>query len=127
MTPFFIRRRELPVPQPLNGRDELWSLGYLLDTILTRDPWMHRSDLAVATGKPMTLTADHDGVIVADVVAEWASRHGKPFELELTGPAGGTWSDGRGGEQISMDAVEFCRTVSGRGSGVGLLATEVPF
>jgi len=45
--------------------------------ILTRDPWMHRLDLAPATDMPLHLTADHDGVIVADVVAEWADRHGK--------------------------------------------------
>jgi hypothetical protein len=56
-------------------------MGYLLDTILTRDPWMHRVDIARATGRDMVLTADHDGRIVADVVAEWARRHGQPFTL----------------------------------------------
>ena len=38
--------------------------------IITRDPWMHRLDLARATGQDLVLTADHDGVIVADVVAD---------------------------------------------------------
>ena len=57
--------------------------------ILTRDAWMHRLDLARATGQDPTLTADHDGVIVADVVAEWARRHGQPYRLELPArPAG---------------------------------------
>ena len=68
-----------------------------LDTILTRDVWMHRVDLCHATGHPMTVTAAHDGVIVADVVAEWAGRHGEPYRLTLTGPAGGNYrpaSDG---------------------------------
>ena len=73
----------------------------------------------------MTLTPDHDGAIVADVVAEWAQRHGQPYRLTLTGPAGGDW--GTGGQAIEMDAVQFCRVLSGRGEGSGLLATEVPF
>jgi hypothetical protein len=102
-------------------------MGFLTDTILTRDPWMHRSDIAEAIGRPMRVTPDHDGVLVADVVAEWATRHGQPFELTLTGPAGGTWSAGQGGESIEMDAVEFCRVLSGRGTGDGLLKQFVPF
>jgi uncharacterized protein (TIGR03083 family) len=126
-TPFFIRRRALPVPQHVNGRDEEWTIGYLVDTILTRDPWMHRVDLARATGKPLELTAAHDGAIVADAVAEWAERHAQPYSLTLTGPAGGAWARGEDGPSIAMDAVEFCRVISGRGPAEGLLATQVPF
>jgi uncharacterized protein (TIGR03083 family) len=106
---------------------ETWTLGYLVDVILTRDTWMHRSDVAEATGRPMTLTADHDGVLVADVVHEWAARHGAPCALTLTGPAGGSWRWGSGGPSYALDAVTFCRTLSGRGQGEGLLATRVPF
>lgn len=127
MTPFFIRRRTMPVPQEVNGESELWTIGYLVDTILTRDPWMHRVDLAHATGLDLVLTPEHDGLIVADVVSEWTERHGLPFDLTLTGPAGGTWSRSSGGQVIEMDAAEFCRTLSGRGTGEGLLATQVPF
>ena len=126
-TPFFMRRLRLPEKQVVGGREETWTIGFVVETILTRDPWMHRMDLALATGKAPTLTADHDGVIVADVVAEWAERHGRPYRLALTGPAGGTWSAGSGGQLIEMDAVDFCRVLSGRGSGEGLLTTEVPF
>lgn len=126
-TPFFVRRRELPVPQVVNGEVEHWSLGYLIDTILTRDPWMHRIDLARATDTPLRLTADHDGAIVADVVAEWAGRHGAAYDLTLTGPAGGTWSSGTAGAALELDAIDFCRIVSGRDRGEGLLATQVPF
>ena len=127
------RRR---VPRPLRrmtftddggGVPERWRVGYLLDTILTRDPWMHRGDICRATGRGQRLTADHDGRIVADVVAEWAVRHGRPFQLTLTGPAGGRWQVGEGGERLELDAVEFCRTLSGRAEGVGLLSTFVPF
>jgi uncharacterized protein (TIGR03083 family) len=107
--------------------DPKWTLGYLVDVILTRDTWMHRSDLAEAIGHEMALTADHDGRLIADVVREWAGRHGQPFTLVLTGPAGGRYTHGDGGEHIELDAVEFCRILSGRGSGDGLLKTEVPF
>ena len=127
LTPFFIRRRRLPVPQEVNGRMEDWTIGYMVDTVLTRDTWMHRVDLAHATGLDLVLTPGHDGLIVADVVAEWAERHGLPYHLTLTGPAGGAWSHGSGGQVIEMDAAEFCRTLSGRGTGEGLLATQIPF
>ena len=60
-------------------------------------------------------------------MAEWARRHGLSFSLNLTGPAGDTFTGGDGGEDITLDAVEFCRILSGRGSGVGLLAQAVPF
>ena len=88
---------------------------------------MHRVDIARATGRDLLLTPDHDGRIVADVVAEWARVHGQPYRLTLTGPAGGTWSAGAGGEEITLDAIEFCRILSGRAPGTGLLAHEVPF
>jgi len=126
-TPGFIRRRTMPVPQHVGGREEVWTIGYLIDVILTRDPWMHRADIARATGADLVLTAGHDGVLVADVTAEWATRHGQPYTLHLTGPAGGTWRDGDGGPLIETDAVEFCRVLSGRGHADGLLAVQVPF
>jgi len=107
--------------------DEEWSRGYLIDVIHTRDVWMHRSDISVSAGHTFVLTADHDGMIVADVVDDWARRHGQAFSLVLTGPGGGSFSQGDGGEQHELDAVEFCRIVSGRGEGAGLLAAEVPF
>jgi hypothetical protein len=106
---------------------EKWTLGYLLDLIYLRDMWMHRIDTARATGSELVLTAEHDGRIVADVAAEWARRHGRPFTLELTGAAGGLYSAGRGGEPIEMDAIEFCCVLAGRGEATGLLTTIVPF
>jgi uncharacterized protein (TIGR03083 family) len=107
--------------------EEPWTLGYLLEIILTRDTWMHRVDACRAAGHPLALTADHDGRIVGDVVDEWARRHGQPFTLVLEGPAGGTFSQGTDGEQLHLDAVEFCRILSGRAEGGGLLAQAVPF
>jgi uncharacterized protein (TIGR03083 family) len=107
--------------------DEEWTVGYLLEVIHTRDTWMHRVDICRATGRPLVLTADHDGRIVADAVEDWARRHGQPFELVLGGPAGGTFTRGSAGEQLRLDAVELCRVLSGRAEASGLLRQEVPF
>jgi uncharacterized protein (TIGR03083 family) len=126
-TPAFIRRRAMPVPQEVGGQSETWTLGYLIDTILTRDPWMHRIDITRATGQPLHLTADHDGVLIADAVHEWAARHGKPCHLHLTGAAGGTWTFGQAGPTLDLDAIDFCRTLSGREPATDLLNTQVPF
>jgi uncharacterized protein (TIGR03083 family) len=120
--------RRIPMKQPMpDGTVETWRLGYLVDIILLRDPWMHRIDLSRAVGRPIKLTADHDGRIIADVVAEWAGRHGQPFTLVLTGPAGGSYVQGTGGPDLELDAVEFCRILSMRAPGDGLLAEFVPF
>ena len=123
---------KIPVDAPVR---ENWSLTYLTGTIYLRDLWMHRIDATRATARPLELTAEHDGRIVADVVAEWARRHDQPFVLELEGPAGGTYEragdrgDGDGTERRTMDAVEFCRTLAGRvpAGPDGLLTTVVPF
>lgn len=124
----FLRAATTTEDVPGNPGPEKWKFGFLFDIVLTRDPWMHRADLAEATGKPMLVTAEHDGRIVADAVAEWASRHGQPFTLELTGPAGGSFVHGDGGEHFTHDAVEFCRILSGRPAATeGLLAVQVPF
>ena len=127
-TPGFLRGMRMPIEQPVGDIMEPWALGYLIDIILTRDPWMHRVDINRAIGRPMVLTADHDCILVADVATEWASRHGEACTLILTGPAGGSWSFGQGsGQRIELDAVEFCRILSGRAPGTGLLSVQVPF
>jgi len=92
------------------------------------DTWMHRMDTARAVDVKAVLTPEHDGRIVADIVADWARRHGKPFELMLAWPAGGSYRSGTSGERLHLEAVEFCRLLSGRdGGGEGLLATFTPF
>jgi uncharacterized protein (TIGR03083 family) len=129
MTPGFIRRRTM-IGGVINGVEEPWTLGYLIDVILTRDPWMHRLDICAAVNLTPQLSADHDGVIVADVVSEWADRHGKEFSLHLTGPAGGTWTAGTAGPRLELDAIDFCRVISKRPGPVDLtelLSTEVPY
>ncbi|MCH8564933.1 maleylpyruvate isomerase family mycothiol-dependent enzyme [Nesterenkonia sp. LB17] len=127
-SPTFLRNQTME--EETDGR---WTFGYLFDVILTRDPFMHRIDITRATGMEMLATADHEGVIVDDAVHEWALRHGRPVVLELSGPAGGHWTfgdggnAGGGGEHFAMDPFEFCRVTSGRAPAAGLLATQVPF
>jgi uncharacterized protein (TIGR03083 family) len=127
--PGLLRGRKMPDDQPVNPPHgyEPWTFAYLVDVILTRDPWMHRTDIAVATGRELTLTREHDRVLVDDVVREWAGRHGQACTLTLTGPIGRDHVFGTEGPSYTLDAVEFCRIVSGRGAGEGLLETRVPF
>ena len=124
--PGLIRRRAMPQTQEINGSVESWTIGYLTETILTRDPWMHRLDIAAATGVKPTLTPDHDGLLVDDLVHEWAARHGQPVSIHLDGAAGGTWEFGFGGDVIHLETVEFCRQISGRSTPSGLTETQVP-
>ncbi len=116
--------RYIPVPF---GPPIGWApLKYLLDVGFTRDVWAHRIDIHAAIGRPMVASADHDGRLVADIVAEWAAIHGQPFELVLDGPAGGKFTQGVAGERVEMDALDFIRTLSGRLTGSGVLTNPLP-
>ena len=112
----------LNLPEPV-GRQPL---SYLFDIGFTRDVWMHRIDLAQATDTAFDADQAHDGRLLADIVAEWAGTHGQPFQLTLTGPAGGVFVSGTGGEQVTIDAVEFSRILAERVHGEGVLANPLP-
>jgi uncharacterized protein (TIGR03083 family) len=112
----------LKLPEPV-GRQPV---AYLFDMGFTRDVWAHRIDLAVATGKPFDADAEHDGRILADIVAEWATTHDEPFTLELDGPAGGVFTRGTGGETVRMDATELVRVLAERVPGDGVLQHKLP-
>ena len=101
--------------------------GHLVEVVITRDVWLHTIDISRAVGRELDVSAPVNARIIEDVVAEWAGRHGQPFELQLTGAAGGHFTQGAGGERVKMDAVEFARTLSGREPADGLLATRVLF
>ncbi len=116
--------RKMGAHDPVSGS---MTVGDLMDYVYTRDTWMHRVDICRATDRSLELTPDHDGVLVRHVAEQWADRHGHPVVLKLTGPAGSTTVRGSGGETIEIDAVEFCRMLSGRAEGGGLLEVKVPF
>jgi uncharacterized protein (TIGR03083 family) len=93
-----------------------FNLGYLLDVLYDRELWMHRLDLAWATGQPFTIS-DHDRLIVEQVVRDLAlAWRDVPLALDLTGTAGGMWTIGAGEPVacVRADAVTFMRTMAGR-------------
>jgi uncharacterized protein (TIGR03083 family) len=101
-------------------------LAYLFDIGFTRDVWMHRIDITRAAGLEPELSAEHDGRIIADILAEWSRRHGEPYRLTLTGPAGGQYRAGEDGAHQTVDAVEFVRILAGRAEGPGVLQHKLP-
>ncbi|MDQ6882951.1 MAG: maleylpyruvate isomerase family mycothiol-dependent enzyme [Candidatus Dormibacteraeota bacterium] len=103
------------------------SFRELYEVVITRDTWIHRVDISRATGREMVMTADHDGRIVEDLVIDWAKRHGQPFSLVLTGPAGGRFQIGRPVSTTEVDAIEFARALSGRGTRPETLGTRAVF
>ncbi|MGA9278700.1 maleylpyruvate isomerase family mycothiol-dependent enzyme [Ilumatobacter sp.] len=111
----------LKLPAPV-GRARL---KYLFDMGFTRDVWMHRIDIAVAIGALPDLDGDHDGRIVADLVAEWAETHGEPFVLELV-DLEITYVSGVAGEHVQISTIDFARILSGRADGDGVLRHPLP-
>lgn len=121
------RRRLRWIPASMQDDGGRFTVRELFEVILTRDTWMHRVDIARATGRLMVLTPEHDGRIVEDCVLDWAKKHHRPFSLVLGGPAGGPFEAGSGEPQTEIDAVEFVRALSGRGVHEEILGTRVVF
>ena len=121
--PPFLRWIPLEFGPPI-GKKPMGS--YLMDVVYTRDTWMHRIDVSRAAGLEPVLTPEHDGRLIEDMVAEWARVHGISFVLHLEGPAGGTFVSGDGGDELTIDAVQWIWILSGRASGTGLLEKELP-
>lgn len=112
---------------PLGGQGGLppgATFAYLTDVVLPRDTWMHRHDIARATGTAVPADPT-DAEVVAQVVRELAlAWTGPDSELRLTGPAGGTWLLGDGdGEPVELPAVGLMRLLSGRVAEPDLLAS----
>ncbi len=110
--------RQLPIPLPPLG---LRPLGYLTDAIFLRDTWSHRVDVSHATGRPLLLTAEHDGrftaLIVRDLAPRLAPKLAGAAQLNLEGPAGGRFRIGPPSAlaaTIAMDAIDFHLRASGR-------------
>lgn len=108
------------------GMPSRLSLGHLVDVVYTRDVWLHTVDIARATGRPRSADPALDGRVVEDVVAEWARRHGRPFVLALTGPVAGRFRQGEGAARLHLDAVDFCRLLSGRAGAEGVAVQADP-
>ena len=112
--------RKLPVPfgPPLGTV----KVEYLTDMLYTRDTWMHRADIAQATGRPFVQTAQHDGRVTALVVRDLAHTlkgmlRGRTVVFDLGGAGGGRYRIGTMAEPtviVKMDVVDFHRLASGR-------------
>jgi uncharacterized protein (TIGR03083 family) len=121
-TPLPMRYVPVPFGHPIGWKP----VNYLLEVGFTRDIWAHRIDIHAAIRRPMEVEPAHDARLVADIVREWAELHGEPFDLHLTGTAGGTYTQGEGGERVEMDALDFIRTLSGRLPGSGVMRHPLP-
>jgi uncharacterized protein (TIGR03083 family) len=107
--------RRITLSSGIPGMPRL-SIGYALDIIYNRDLWMHRLDLARATGQPFAI-GGHDRHIVEQVIRDLAQAwSAAPVRLELTGPAGGTWLIGPGepAAVIRAEATAMMRALAGR-------------
>jgi uncharacterized protein (TIGR03083 family) len=95
------------------------SFDYLIRVLLARDCWMHRLDIAAATGRT-TIPGQHDTHVVEQVVHDLSlAWNGPAVALELAGPAGGRWTLGPGdpAATVRADAIAFMRRLSGRPAG----------
>ncbi len=90
------------------------TVGFLMATVFTRDVFMHRIDIARATGRELAV-GEWERRLVADVVRDWGRRSKADARLVLTGDAGGDFVLGSGSRaRISGDPLEFCRNLTGR-------------
>ncbi|QGF23691.1 maleylpyruvate isomerase family mycothiol-dependent enzyme [Raineyella fluvialis] len=122
--PSFLHR--VPVNDgSLPRRSDIYYLQYV---IAPRDVWMHRHDIARATG--MSVTPDpSDTEVVVQVMRDLArSWSGPAVELVLSGSGGGTFLLGGSGPApvVALDVVGFLRHLSGREAGSGWLDTLPP-
>ena len=110
--PAILRRRRVPGEDLPAGSP----FSYLFDVIYSRDVWMHRIDIARATGRRLAPCTSDKAVVeqvVRDLGRFWS---GPPVLLELTGSAGGRWLLGAGEPvaEVCTEAVEYLRLLSGR-------------
>lgn len=114
--------RHLPVPVPDYG---VMSMDRLLHVIYPRDMWIHRLDIADATGRTFELSDVHDGALLAQAIRDMDRnvRKGAPgysVLLEVDGAGGGLWRLGKGDEiRVSMELPAFLRASSRRVSPQG--------
>lgn len=90
----------------------------MLHRIFPRDMWIHRLDIADATGKRFEQTPGHDDVMLALTVADAAMQVEKKapelsFALALAGAAGGSWAFGQNEVPPSCPPGKCARATSG--------------
>ncbi|HZS94850.1 MAG TPA: maleylpyruvate isomerase family mycothiol-dependent enzyme [Chloroflexota bacterium] len=124
--PAFANRRTMPEPMrslrlPI-GIGVIVPVQAFVDVILPRDMWMHRMEIAIATGRPIVRAAEHEGRLTALVMRDLARQltpalGETPIIYRLTGPDGGNFRFGPDATPFStltMDTVDFHLLASGR-------------
>ena len=112
------------IPVPVGGLPPRADVAYLVDVVLARDAWLHRYDIARATGgavDPDSTSTEVIAKVIRDLARAW---QGPDLVLDLTGPEGGTWLLGTNPDApvVTLPAVEFLRHLSGRVPPADLLA-----
>lgn len=114
------------VPMRAGGLPEGSDLAYVQYVIRPRDTWLHRHDIARATGGNVADDpTDTDVVeqVMRDLARSWT---GGAVVLRLRGSGGGTFLLGSGeGPVVDVDVVPLMRHLSGRDPGT-VLFTDSP-
>lgn len=102
----------VPFKEAFTGK---WvTLRYVMDTIFTRDHFMHRLDISGALDRPVFVD-DAERMLVSDAVREWAERSKADVRLELQGDAAGSFVCGSGvAGTVTIDALDFTRLAAAR-------------
>lgn len=102
----------LPMSNPLFG---FTTVAFVMRMIFTRDIAMHRSDIAVATGRAF-MVAPETRRVFEDCLRHWAARARPDVRLDLTGDLGGRYVAGGGAASVRGDGHTFFRLLGGRGA-----------
>lgn len=110
--PGLLRRRSVAKMFPEENLPDS-TFAYLFDVLSNRDTWLHRLEIARATGRPF-VTGEHDRGVVTQVLRDLAQTWpGPPITLELTD---GRWALGVG-EPVAVvraDTLDYLWHLSGR-------------
>lgn len=116
-SPGFVRRRSVASTFPEETLPDS-SFAYLFDVLSNRDTWMHRLEIARATGRPFVRGEHERGVVdqvLRDLAQDW---QGPPITLELDR----RWAlgDGEPVAVVRVDTLDYLWHLSGRDGGLAL-------
>lgn len=117
-TPSFVRRQGTQRYFPEESLVEP-NLGYVIDVLSNRDTWMHRVEIARATGRPF-VPGEHDADVVAQVVRDLAAGWAAPSITLNLGAARWILGDGDPVADVRAEMLDYLWLLSGRGGSPSL-------
>ena len=103
--------RLVPLYNPLFG---LTTLGFAMDTIFTRDVFVHRIDIARSDGTEFN-AGPHDRRVFEDCLRHWARKSKANLRFELDGPLHGFYvTGGSPAAVVRGTGVDLVRVLAGR-------------